>query len=152
MSNEHEENFDPDLVRSDWEGMPQRSPEYEDKELTEFLLMIKTEFWQNKKNGNIEKAAISLVERLGEEGMKPFLPMVERHFFNSVCLLHERDLVCDSNKLLEAKEDEISIVISRETLNEHMKWFLGEKEWKILEDESTKRLLTEDKRDAGTAG
>ena len=153
MSEEQGENFDPDLVRSDWEGMHARTPEFEeDKELSDFLLTIKNEFWENKNNGNIEKAAISLVEKLGEAGMKPLMPLVERHFINRVCTLHDRDLVCDNNKLLGGEGDDLSIAISRESLIEHMKWFLGEKEWKILEDESAKRLLTEDKLDAGTSG
>ena len=133
--------------------MHARTPEFEeDKELSDFLLMIKNEFWENKNNGNIEKAAISLVERLGEGGMKPFMPLVERHFLNKVCTLHDRDLVCDNNKLLGGEGDDISIAISRESLREHMKWFLGEKEWKLIEDESANRTLFEDKQEGGTAG
>lgn len=153
MPQEQEENFDPDLVRSDWEGMHPKTPEFEeDKELSEFLLSIKEEFWKNGNNGNIEKAAISLVEKLGEEGMKPYMPLVERHFLNRVCVLHDRILVCDNNRLLGGEGDDISIAISRESLKEHMKWFLGEKEWKILEEESVSRTLAGGKLDAGTAG
>jgi hypothetical protein len=147
-----EEHFDPDLVRSDWEGMAARTPEFEDdKELSEFLLSIKKEFWDNTDNGNIEKAAISLVEKLGEERMKAFMPLVERHFIKRICTLHDRDLLCDGNKLI-GEDDDLSIAISRESLIEHMKWFLGEKEWNLIEKESANRALFTDKEEAGTAG
>jgi hypothetical protein len=127
-------------------------PEFEeDKELSEFLLSIKKEFWENGSNGNIEKAAISLVEKLGKEGMEPLMPLVERHFIKRVCTLHDRNLVCDGNKLI-GEDDNLSIAISRESLKEHMRWFLGGKEWNLIEEESVNRTLLEDKQEGGTAG
>jgi hypothetical protein len=138
--------LDLDLERADWEGMPARLIESEEeKTLADILLRIKNEFWNNRKYIVVEEAAASLVERMKGAELQEFKSLAERHFSAKICVLHDRNLITDS-----AQESEASI--ANESLKEHLKWFLGEKEWALLEQESNKRVLLEEIRLGGTPG
>jgi hypothetical protein len=149
MNHEH----DPDLERADWEGMLVRLAETEeDKIIADLLLSIKNEFWNNKKSLSVEEAASSLVEKMRGVELEEFKSLAERHFSAKTCILHDRNLICDERKLASGNSEESATSIANESLKEHLKWFLGEKEWALLEQESNKRILLEEKRQGGTPG
>ena len=146
----HEHDFD--LERSDWEGMPERIIKPEDKKLTDFLLLVRRDFWGNKGYWNIEEAAVSLVEKMEVKDREEFMPWAEKHFSGKVCALHGEPLVCNEENVVPDGMGDVSASLSRENLRQHLKWFLGEKEWKLIEEESNKRNLMGDKIEGGTAG
>lgn len=142
-----------DLERADWEGMPSKLIESEeDKILIDLLLRVKNEFWNSRKSLGVEEATSSLVGKMGEAELEEFKSLTERHFSSKTCKLHDRDLICDERKLIVGNSEESVTSIANESLKEHLKWFLGEKEWALLERESNKRILLEERRQGGTPG